>query len=276
MENINIKRSNLNIGLIALFLIAFNSFVFISLDSMKAATGCQNLINCLSPTSSLNDERGNNKLRLEDYLIIVVASNGGHDAIENMLEGITGSIPPTVIVEHSGQSQKFAKIANNIEMIEYLNYDNQLLVQEKRFSLKLNEIILINLGIIEETEDGLLLNCNWHAIERYITEEYWQRPSDPQSQLPGDMLFRSAAKSCRKTIIAVVLSGHGLDGSLGANNVRAAGGVVISQSDPKSFGMPNSARGVKCAAKDIFPLINKIIKKRQEILLGTNPVYEGV
>lgn len=62
--------------------------------------------------------------------------------------------------------------------------------------------------------------------------------------LPIDHFFRSLAHDCGRRAVAVVLSGTGSDGSRGVEDVHAAGGLVISQSEhtAKFDGMPSSAR----------------------------------
>jgi two-component system chemotaxis response regulator CheB len=63
----------------------------------------------------------------------------------------------------------------------------------------------------------------------------------------GDMLFESIAAAAGETGVAIVLSGMGSDGAVGAAAVRRAGGLVIAQDEASSaiYGMPRAtiARG---------------------------------
>lgn len=62
--------------------------------------------------------------------------------------------------------------------------------------------------------------------------------------LPIDYFFRSLAQSYGRNSIAVVMSGTGSDGSRGIQEIHAAGGLVIAQSQrtAKFDGMPEAAR----------------------------------
>jgi len=59
-----------------------------------------------------------------------------------------------------------------------------------------------------------------------------------------DLLFQSAAESYGARVLAVVLTGTGVDGAAGVRAVKAAGGFVIAE-DPATAehrGMPEAAR----------------------------------
>ncbi len=56
------------------------------------------------------------------------------------------------------------------------------------------------------------------------------------------MLFRSAAETYGKRVLAVVLTGMGADGTLGAGGVKANGGRVMTEAEESCvvYGMPRS------------------------------------
>jgi two-component system chemotaxis response regulator CheB len=58
-----------------------------------------------------------------------------------------------------------------------------------------------------------------------------------------DVLFRSAAESLRENLMAVILTGMGVDGTGGAMVVKASGGRVVAQDEHSSvaYAMPKSA-----------------------------------
>ena len=68
-------------------------------------------------------------------------------------------------------------------------------------------------------------------------------PSENFVYPSADLLFRSAAKAFGRRCLAVVMTGMGRDGSLGAAAVARAGGVVIAQA-PETAGAPSMPRTV--------------------------------
>ncbi len=70
-----------------------------------------------------------------------------------------------------------------------------------------------------------------------------------------DVLFRSAAKTCRDAALAVMLTGMGSDGAKGAKILHDAGSRVIVQDKESSvvWGMPGSAVRLK-AVDRVLPL----------------------
>jgi len=70
-----------------------------------------------------------------------------------------------------------------------------------------------------------------------------QTPTVHYVRPSADVLFSSAAECLHRALIAVVLSGTGIDGSEGIMKVKQQGGVTIAQDENSSahFGMPHSA-----------------------------------
>jgi two-component system CheB/CheR fusion protein len=73
--------------------------------------------------------------------------------------------------------------------------------------------------------------------------------------LPIDIFFRSLAQECGSRAVAIVLSGGGSDGSRGARDVHAAGGLVLVQdAETAQFdGMPRAARDAGVADRLLAP-----------------------
>jgi two-component system chemotaxis response regulator CheB len=70
-----------------------------------------------------------------------------------------------------------------------------------------------------------------------------------------DVLFRSAVRAYGGDLLAVVLTGMGVDGRAGCEDVLAAGGQVIAQDEPSSvvWGMPGAVASAGLAHR-VLPL----------------------
>ena len=66
--------------------------------------------------------------------------------------------------------------------------------------------------------------------------------------LPIDVFLKSLAKDRQAAAIGVILSGTGSDGTLGMEEIKAAGGITFAQdeSSAKYPGMPQSAARSGC------------------------------
>jgi two-component system CheB/CheR fusion protein len=101
------------------------------------------------------------------------------------------------------------------------------------------------------------------------------KPSDQQLNFPINIFFRSLAREQKDLAIAIVLSGTGTDGSLGIQEVHAAGGLVISQNleTAKFDGMPRSAIQTGCvdaclSPEDIPELLLDYVRAPSKVLTG--------
>ena len=103
---------------------------------------------------------------------------------------------------------------------------------------------------------------NWHLevlptarIGSPPTLHLTQGPVENHCRPAVDVLFRSVAAVYGAGVLAVVLTGMGADGTLGAADIVAAGGSIIAQDEATSvvWGMPRSvAQAGLCAA--VLPL----------------------
>ena len=71
----------------------------------------------------------------------------------------------------------------------------------------------------------------------------------------ADLLFESVAATSKQRAIAVVLTGTGVDGTMGVRAIKKMGGTVIVQNEQTSefFGMPSAAIQTGCV-NFILPL----------------------
>ncbi len=82
-----------------------------------------------------------------------------------------------------------------------------------------------------------------------------------------DVLFRSVAEAYGGGVLAVVMTGMGSDGVLGAQRIHAAGGEVIVQDEATSvvWGMPGLVQAAG-EADGVFPWVSLPEKSHGEWL----------
>ncbi len=83
----------------------------------------------------------------------------------------------------------------------------------------------------------------------------------------ADLLFESVAAAYRGRAIAVVLSGTGVDGSLGVTAIKQTGGLVIAQDQDAEFpGMPGAA--VATGVVDLVLPLDRIGGRLVDLCVG--------
>lgn len=87
-----------------------------------------------------------------------------------------------------------------------------------------------------------------------------------------DVLFRSVANAYGVNVLAVVLTGMGTDGTLGARAIRDSGGEVMVQDETSSvvWGMPGSVVAASLA-DCICPLTNIVSEVVRRVRLPRMP-----
>jgi len=82
-------------------------------------------------------------------------------------------------------------------------------------------------------------------------------PGEDGPQPSVDLLFRSAAEAYGENLIAIVLSGTGSDGALGARFVKMAGGTVIVQ-NPDTAAYPGMPLSLSQSDVDVTANLDRI------------------
>jgi two-component system chemotaxis response regulator CheB len=82
-----------------------------------------------------------------------------------------------------------------------------------------------------------------------------QNPPENSCRPAVDVLFRSVAAGYRENVLAVVMTGMGADGALGARSIHDAGGEIIVQDEGTSvvWGMPGLVHS-QGLADGVYPL----------------------
>lgn len=178
-----------------------------------------------------------------EQIVAIAASTGGPPALERVFQGLQGSMTAAyLIVQHlppgfSASLAKRLRCAGEVDVREA--FDGAPLSQGVAYVAPSGKHMIVR----EDASTG----------ERVVgfTEDapvHGVRPA-------ADPLFESVARNFRDRAVAVVLTGMGSDGALGAARVRDAGGQTVVQDESTSvvWGMPGAVSRLG-AADHIVPL----------------------
>lgn len=168
----------------------------------------------------------------------ITASTGGPEAVREVIRGL-GDVQDCAI---------FLVLHGPAWMLETFSTRLQ---RETKIPVRLAED-----GIAVEPGRIYLAPGDWHLtvaegpvirLNREAPENYMRPAADP--------LFRTLATVFHRNAIGVVLTGMGRDGTLGASEISAAGGVVLCQ-DPRTAVAPSMPQTVMNAgvATTVLPL----------------------
>ena len=191
----------------------------------KTSAACQTLI---GNTMNTDDQWPATKEETDKAfsLVALAASAGGLAALSLILAALPQNFPAAVtVVQHLDPR-------HHSLMAEILGKRSALRVKQAQEGDRLAPGTVF----IAPPDRHLLVNPNDTLSLSQSELVHFVRPS-------ADLLFESAAASYKKRAIAVVLSGTGLDGSLGIRAIKKMGGWVIAQDKGTAefFGMPEAA-----------------------------------
>lgn len=161
-------------------------------------------------------------------VLAIGCSTGGPDALAEVLGGMPRELPvPVVIVQH--MPPLFTRM-----LAQRLDSTSQLTVREAADGEPLVPgTVLIAPGgrhlALKRAAAGAVVSLNDDPPENFC------RPA-------VDVMFRAVSALYKDKTLAVVLTGMGRDGALGAKVVREAGGEVFAQDEQSSvvWGMPGA------------------------------------
>ena len=163
--------------------------------------------------------------------VVIGVSTGGPAALDILLPALPASFPlPVLIVQH--MPELFTR-----QLAERLNGRCALRVQEAE------EGMAVRGGNI------YIARGNWHmklihSAARGMAPALHldQTPAENHCRPAVDVLFRSAAQVYGGSVLAVMLTGMGHDGTDGTRTLRNLGATVIAQDEASSsvWGMPGS------------------------------------
>jgi two-component system, chemotaxis family, protein-glutamate methylesterase/glutaminase len=159
-------------------------------------------------------------------LVAIAASAGGLRAIMRILQMLPPDFPAAVaVVQHLDPHHPSM-------MVHILGRQTDMRVLQAANDLPISA----NTVYVAPPDHHMLVNPDRTISLSHANLVHFVRPS-------ADLLFESAAATLHERVIAVVLSGTGMDGSLGVKAIDKMGGVVIAQDEATSefFGMPGAA-----------------------------------
>lgn len=172
--------------------------------------------------------------------VVLGASTGGTQAIEEVLTNLPADSPGVVIVQH--MPEKFTAM----------------------YAERLNGLCAVN---VREARDGdrvqrgvvLIAPGGKHLQLRKAGGQYFAVVSDGppvnRHKPSVDVLFQSAAECAGKDVLAIMLTGMGNDGARGMKLLHDGGARTVAQNEESCvvFGMPMEAIRLN-AVDDILPL----------------------
>jgi len=197
---------------------------------------------------------GASKKISKPFLIVGVgASAGGYEAFSQLLEKIS---PDTgmafVLVLHldpTHESKLSELLARNIRMPVVEIAEETVVEPNHVYIIPPNRSLTISLGVLQLKP----------------------RRRGNGSYLPVDQFFESLATDQSNRAVGVVLSGNGMDGTLGLKQIKAEGGITFVQDEQsaKFYSMPGSALHAGCVD---FVLAPPAIAKELERIARYSPL----
>ncbi|WP_437994913.1 CheR family methyltransferase [Sorangium sp. So ce185] len=186
--------------------------------------------------------------RSRSQLVVVGCSAGGIEALCTLLSTLRAPFPaPIVIAQHLDPRRQS-------HLGDVLRRRSELPVRTVASASPLED------GVVYVVPPGRDVEITDHEL-RLQTE------SSPRPKPSVDTLFRTAAEAFGENLVAIVLTGNGSDGTVGARHVKKCGGtVIIENPDTAKFrGMPES---LAPTTVDIVADIDRIGGILGELLTG--------
>ncbi len=179
-------------------------------------------------------------------LVVVGASAGGIEALSILVSTLPTDFPAPIV------------LAQHLDPNRPSNLDHIL---QRRTTLP---VILVTSSSKLEPGKVYVVPANRHILVKdHHVEVQEDRPKRPRPSI--DALLSSAAEVYGDRLIAVVLTGSGSDGAVGAVNVKNAGGTVIVQ-DPHTarypsmpLALPPTIVDFEVNVENIGPLLSNLL-----------------
>nr|WP_315464626.1 chemotaxis response regulator protein-glutamate methylesterase [uncultured Rhodoferax sp.] len=172
--------------------------------------------------------------------VVLGLSTGGTQALESVLLQLPSDGPPIAVTQH--MPEKFTAM-----FAQRLNGLCAMSVREAKDGDRLER------GLVLIAPGGRHMQLYKSAGQYYV--KVMDGPPVNRHKPSVDVLFKSAAESAGRDVLAIIMTGMGDDGARGLKMVRDRGGRTAAQNEESCvvFGMPKEA--IKLNAVDhILPL----------------------
>lgn len=161
-------------------------------------------------------------------VVVIGTSTGGPQALTRLLGEIEADFPvPIAIALHMpvGYTEALAARLNGMCALEVI---------------EARDDVVLRPGLVVVARAGMHLKLESRGGEPKVSLDF--SPHGKPHRPSVDVLLASAAATFGADVLAVVLTGMGEDGLLGAQAVRAAGGVILTESESSCvvYGMPRA------------------------------------
>jgi two-component system chemotaxis response regulator CheB len=209
-------------------------------NKVKTAAECNVLKNgqYVAGTSSSKKKTASDKYIPFEKLVVIGASTGGPRALMRLIPSLPADIPAAVLIVQHMPPIFTRSLAERLDQVSQVSVEE---AQEGSIASKSKIIIAPgDFHMLIEENGKITLNQDPHILG--------VRPA-------ADVTMKSAAEKYGSSVIGVVLTGMGIDGTEGTSCIKSAGGIVLVQDESTSavFGMPMSVVKAGCADR-ILPL----------------------
>jgi two-component system CheB/CheR fusion protein len=189
-------------------------------------------------------------------LVVVGASAGGVDALSTLVAGLPADFPAPIVIAQHLDPARASRLGE---------------ILAARTALPVRTVVAkepLAAGVVYVVPSGHDVEVTDHTVGLLTEGAVAPMPS-------VDHLLLTASRVFTDNLVAVVLSGSGADGAIGAQSVKALGGTVVVQNPATArfSGMPGS---VAPSAVDIVADLEEIGPLLVELVRGPrSPLRDG-
>lgn len=179
------------------------------------------------------------------HLVVIGSSAGGIEALSTLVGTLSADLPAAVVIAQHLDPQRPSHLGE---------------ILSRRTTLPVRTVTgaeTLQAGVIYVVPADRHIEVTDHAVAL--------KPGTRGSKPSVDLLFGSATRIFAERLVAVVLTGTGSDGALGARMVHETGGTVIIQ-NPETAAFPGMPRSLAPTTVDIVadlvdigPLVHAIV-----------------